>query len=301
MGIYDRDYGRDDGSSGQPGLHLGGPRTLTTNLVLFTLAIYGLQLLTQPTVAAFPGDDGLVTNWLSLYANTLTQPWRVFEFLTYGFLHSTQDFKHILFNMFGLWMFGRAVEARYGRREYLAFYLLAIVFAGSVWYAAEFLTNQIQAPIQMLGASGGLSAVLILFALNNPKQLIYIWGVFPLPAWVFAIFFVGSDVLGAMQRTGGVAFTAHLGGALFAFLYWQGGWKLENWLPGNFSLPRLKKGANLRIHDPKHPDQRNVASETDERVDEILKKIQDQGQDSLTWRERRILEKASKEYQRKRQ
>ncbi|NOY29590.1 MAG: rhomboid family intramembrane serine protease [Planctomycetes bacterium] len=301
MGIYDRDYGRDYGSSGQPGIHLGGPRTLTTNLVLFTLAVYGLQLLTQPTVANFPGDDGLVTNWFSLYGNTLTQPWRVFEFLTYGFLHSTQDFKHILFNMFGLWMFGRTVEARCGRREYLAFYLLAIVFAGSAWYAAEFFTNQMQAPIQMLGASGGLSAVLILFALNNPKQLIYIWGIFPLPAWVFAIFFVGSDVLGAMQRTSGVAFTAHLGGALFAFLYWQGGWKLENWLPGNFSLSRFKKKGNLWLHDPEHPDQGNVAPETDERVDEILKKIQDQGQDSLTWRERRILEKASKEYQRKRQ
>ncbi len=301
MGIYDRDYGRDydsrGGPSGQLGIQLGGPRTLTTNLVLFTLAVYGLQLLTEPTVANFAGDEGFVTNWFSLYANTLTEPWRFFEFLTYGFLHSTQDFKHILFNMFGLWMFGRAVEARYGRGEYLAFYLIAIVFAGSAWYAAEFFTNQIQAPnIQMLGASGGLSAVLILFALNNPKQLIYIWGIFPLPAWVFAVFFVGSDVFGSMQRTGDVAYTAHLGGALFAFLYWRGGWKLQNWMPGNFSLPRLKKRADLRIHEPEQ-----VSLETDERVDEILKKIQDQGQDSLTWRERRILEKASKEYQRKRQ
>jgi membrane associated rhomboid family serine protease len=297
MGIYDRDYGREYDASRQPGMHLGGPRTLTTNLVLITFAIFGLQLLTQPTAARFPGDDGFVTNWFSLYGDSLIKPWLIFEFLTYGFLHSTLDFKHILFNMFALWMFGRAVEARYGRKEYLAFYLIAIVFAGAVWYAAEFMTNQLQAPhIQMLGASGGLSAVLILFVLNNPKQLLYIWGVMPIPAWIFAIFFVGSDIMGSMDRTSNVACTAHLGGALFAFLYWRGGWKLQNWLPGSFLLPQLKKKADLRIHEPDEATQ-----ETDQRVDDILKKIQEQGQDSLTWRERRILEKASKEYQRKRQ
>ncbi len=294
MGLNDRDYARD--YDGRPGIRLDGPRTLTTNLVLFTLGIYALQLLTQPTVPRFPGDDGWVTNWFSLYGNAMAQPWRLFEFLTYGFLHSPQDFKHILFNMFGLWMFGRSVEARYGRREYLAFYLVAIVFAGAAWYASEFFTNRAQVPIQMLGASGGLSAVLILFALNNPRQLIYIWGILPLPAWVFAVFFIGSDIVGAMDRTSVVASSAHLGGALFAFLYFRGGWKLQNWLPQKWSLPRPKRQSKLRIHKP---DQ--ATSDTEKQVDEILKKIQAEGQSSLTWRERRILEKASKEYQRKRE
>ena len=119
--------------------------------------------------------------------------------------------------------------------------------------------------------------------------------------WVLAIFIIGSDVMGAMgsslsQRGGNVAFTAHLGGALFAFLYWRGGWKLENWLPQKWSLPRPRSKSSLRIHEP---DQESP--ETNQQVDEILKKIQEHGQDSLTRRERRILEKASKEYQRKRQ
>jgi len=291
MGLYDRDYGRDD-SSWQPGIHMGGTRTLTTNLVLITVGVYILQLLTSPAAPSFPGDDGVVTNWFSLYGNTLTQPWRIFEFLTYGFLHSPDDFRHILFNMFGFWMFGRTVEARYGRREYLAFYLIAIVFAGVTWYGAEFFANKSQMPIQMLGASGGLSAVLILFALNFPKQLIYIWGVLPLPAWAFALFFVGSDLYGAIDRTGNVAFTAHLGGALFAFLYFRNQWKLGNWLPQNWSLPKPRRGPKLRIHEPSERE-----SETEQKVDEILKKIQEQGQESLTRSEKRTLEKASKEYQ----
>ncbi len=283
MGLYDRDYGRDDGRW-QPGIHLGGARTLTTNLVLLTAGIYLLQIFT----------NGWVTSLFSLHGNALAQPWRIFEFLTYGFLHDPGHFPHILFNMFGLWMFGRTVESRYGRREYLAFYLYAIVFAGGAWYAAEFFANKTQMPIQMLGASGGLSAVLILFALNFPRQKIYILGLFPIPAWAFAIFFIGHDFFEALNRTSNVAVTAHLGGALFAYLYFRNGWKLEQWLPQGWSLPRPRSRTSLHIHKPTDHD-----SETEQRVDEILKKIQTEGQDSLTWRERRTLEKASKEYRKK--
>jgi membrane associated rhomboid family serine protease len=284
MGLYDRDYGRPDDNYGRPGIHLGGTRTLTTNLVLLTVGVYVIQILT----------NGWFTNLFSLYSNTLTQPWRIFEFLTYGFLHSPGDFKHILFNMFGFWMFGRTVEARYGRREYLAFYLTAIVFAGAAWYVSELIASSSPIPIQMLGASGGLSAVLILFALNFPRQLIYIWGVFPMPAWVFALFFVGSDLWGAIDRTGNVAFTAHLGGALFAFLYFRFQWRLGKWLPQNWSLPQIKSGPKLHIHEPTRQD-----SKTEQALDQILKKIQAEGQDSLTRSERRTLEKASKEYRKK--
>ncbi len=200
--------------------------------------------------------------------------------------------------MFALWLFGRDVEQRYGRREYVAFYLVAVVFAGIVWSIFS-SANGISAA--MLGASGGISAVLILFALNYPRRTVLMMFVIPMPMWLLACIIVGMDIMGAMgspvsDRGGNVAFTAHLGGALFAYLYYRGGWKLENWLPGNFSLPRPGKKSNLRIHDPEDATQK-----TDERVDEILKKIQEHGQDSLTWRERRILEKASKEYQRKRQ
>ena len=296
MGLYDRDYGRDDYGQA-PGFRLDGPRTLTTNLVLLTSGIYLLQLLTQPTNPAFRGDFGWLTNYGALHADVLKRPWLIFEFLTYGFLHASEDFKHILFNMVGLWFFGRAIEQRYGRSEFLSFYLLAIVFAGCGWYLAEWIAYGQQTHYaSMLGASGGLSAVLILFALCFPKQMIYIWGVLPIPAWAFAIVFVGQDVLGAINRSGNVAYSAHLGGALFGFLYYRLGWRVGTWLPSRFSLPTLAKRSKLRIHDPQ-----DESSGTEQQVDEILKKIQDQGQASLTRRERRILEKASEEYQRKRQ
>jgi hypothetical protein len=93
----------------------------------------------------------------------------------------------------------------------------------------------------------------------------------------------------------GVAFTAHLGGALFGFLYYQWGWRFERWLPSGSLAKRFRAKPKLRVIDPDQIDS------TDSRVDEILKKIQEQGQDSLTRGERRILEQASREYQKRRQ
>src|SRR5262249_31413315 len=149
----------------------GGMRTLTTNIVLFTFGVYIVQLLTRGN----PPDAGWFTDTFSLHPDILRRPWLLFELLTYGFLHDVWDFKHIIFNMITFWFFGRSVEYRYGRREYLAFYLLAIVVAGLTWIAGEILVNRQLAPIGagMLGASGGISAVLLLFCLNYPHQMIY--------------------------------------------------------------------------------------------------------------------------------
>jgi membrane associated rhomboid family serine protease len=296
MGIYDRDYQRGGNYDRQPGFYLGGARTLTTNLVIVMFAIFVVQLVTRGEQRS---DDGWFTNLFSLRADVLNRPWQAFELLTYGFLHDPWGFQHIIFNMIGLWFFGRAVEYRYGKQEFLAFFLIAVIFAGLTWTLGEFVAHRGLTQAQMLGASGGISAVLVLFCLNFPHQLIYIWGVFPLPAWVFAILFVGYDiynnVTGHRQADGvNVAYTAHLGGALFGFLYFQWGWRLARWLPSGELLTRLRPKPTLRVVDP------DTAEETERQVDEILKKIQEHGRDSLTRRERRLLEEASREYQKKR-
>jgi hypothetical protein len=180
----------------------------------------------------------------------------------------------------------------------LAFYLIAIVFAGLVWLATELAAYQALAPNHtMLGASGGISAVLILFAMNYPNQTVLFMFFIPMKMWVLALLLVALDTFGIVHGTQGVAFAAHLGGAAFAFLYYRWGRRFESWLPrGNF-MKRLKPGAKLRLHDPEDPDE----PEADERrMDEILKKIQDHGQDSLSWSERRFLQKESRKYQQRR-
>jgi hypothetical protein len=88
-----------------------------------------------------------------------------------------------------------------------------------------------------------------------------------------------------------------LGGAAFGYLYYRYGWRLASWLPSEAWLKRLKRRPKLRVLDPDD----DGGSETDVAVDEILRKIQEHGQDSLTRRERSILQKASQKYQKRRQ
>jgi hypothetical protein len=119
---------------------------------------------------------------------------------------------------------------------------------------------------------------------------------FPMPAWVLAVILVVSDMMGALSRTGNTAFTAHLAGALFGFYYYRIGARHAAALEGKFGGLSLKRRPKLRVHEPDEDE----ADELSARVDAILEKIQAHGQDSLTWNERRILQKASRKAQEKR-
>ena len=277
MGLYDREYSREP----EPGFHMSAPQSVTMQLVFITGGVYLAQL-------AFPQLVG----WLALGADWFRRPWQAYQLITYGFLHDPSDVGHILINMLVLWMFGREIEARYGRGEFLAFYLIAIAIAGAVWSISEagFGASRI-----LLGASGGISAVFVLYALLYPHRQVLFMFFLPMPMWVAALIALAFDVHGAMNRSGNIAFVAHLAGALFGLCYYKFGWRLGAMFSRVGSLaPR--KGPRLRVHDPEEPEEDDLSV----RVDEILKKIQEQGQDSLTASERRILERASRRYQEKR-
>ncbi len=95
---------------------------------------------------------------------------------------------------------------------------------------------------------------------------------------------------------GNVAYTAHLAGAAFAFLYFRSHINLGRLLPArfSFSLNWFKPRPQLRVHDPKdnHP-------QVDEQADRILDKLHRQGETSLSSKERRILEEYSRRMRQK--
>jgi hypothetical protein len=82
-------------------------------------------------------------------------------------------------------------------------------------------------------------------------------------------------------------------------LYYQQRWNFGNMLRGRFSWLRLRGRPSLRIHTPQDkPEDKDAIPEAE--VDRILEKIHSQGESSLTRKERRILESASREYQKRR-
>jgi rhomboid family protein len=295
MGIYDRDYERQRSDyNDSPGFHLGGDMSWTTRLVIVMGIVYVVQLLTK---SGGPGGAGGFTDFFALNGNLPRQPWMAFQLITYGFLHDVNDFKHILFNCFALWMFGRTVEMRYGAKEYLTFFLVTVAVSGLAWLGSIWAADRTLVEIATLvGASGGIAGVLLLFCLNFPQQQIFIWGILPIKAWVFALLFLGMNLFGTVGGDGHVAYTAHIGGAVFALLYYKFGMRLSSWLPSRMKMPKLGRRPPLRVHDPAD----DIEEATEDVVDNILRKIREHGQDSLTSQERRILEEASREYQKRR-
>ncbi|HHN79008.1 MAG TPA: rhomboid family intramembrane serine protease, partial [Phycisphaerales bacterium] len=135
--------------------------------------------------------------------------------LTYNFLHG--DLLHLLGNMLFLWVFGRAVEDKFGRIGFLLFYLGGGVFAG--------LVHALFAHGPAIGASGAISAVtgafLVMFPRTRIKVLwfLIIISLMLVPAWFFIGLQVAWNIIATgMGEAGNVATLAHLGGYVFGFV-----------------------------------------------------------------------------------
>lgn len=284
MGIYDRDYYRE-----QPkGLFLGGPQTMVVRLIIVNVVVYLVDWLFFRFKLA---------DYLAMEVGTLSHPLHWYRLVTYGFLHDSTGVGHIVFNMLTLWIFGQEIETIYGKKEFLLFYLTALVVAALGWALPERLMDAPRTA-SCIGASGGIYAVMALFALHYPKRIILFMMFLPMPAllavalMMAAGFFVGPS---------NVAHSAHLAGGLFGALYYLSGRRISGLLPsGQFLSGLLRKHRGpkppLRIHEPQDAD-----ADLDGKVDRILEKIHRQGEASLTPDERRTLEDASRRAQKRRQ
>jgi membrane associated rhomboid family serine protease len=143
--------------------------------------------------------------------------------ITSTFLHG--GLLHLLGNMLFLYVFGDNVEDAMGHASYLAFYLLCGILAGLSHVFATFLLGQ-DLRVPSLGASGAISAVLAAYVILFPGKRVYLWVllfIIPVPAFIaVGVWFVfqvidGLGMLGG-QKTGNVAYAAHIGGFLFGLL-----------------------------------------------------------------------------------
>jgi membrane associated rhomboid family serine protease len=275
MGIYDRTYYRDDESSS-----LLSGRSVVFVLMIANVAIFFLFSLLKSQ--ALPAA-------LILSSHFLQAPWQLWRLVTYSFVHL--DVWEILWNMLGLYFFGKAVEEIYGPREFIRIYLMLVIVSALTWLGVDAWTGF---PGIYQGAFGAVTGLLILFCLHYPKQsVIFIF--VPMPAWVLGAIFIGIDVIGLVSGgEGWITAAAHLAGGFVAFLYFRFGWNLGRFMPSGW--PRLRRAAKLRLHDPE-AEERQLARQ----VDAILEKISRDGESSLTKQERRTLEQASRRYQRRRQ
>ncbi len=287
MGIHDRQYYRDD-EVARGGFDAGNT-TMITKIIVVTVAVYFLDTF-------IAGRDHWLMSGMASSAEDLLRPWYWWRFLTSGFAHAP-DIKHILYNMLGLFFLGRSVEAVYGQREILRFYLIAIVL-GSVGQAVrEYAGNPAGPWNGCYGASGAVTAVIVLFICNFPKQMLLLFFVIPVPAWVVGVLIIVLNVAGANGvGDSHVAYDVHLIGAAFGFAYFKFKWNFARFVPRNLAdvAKSLQPKPQFRVH---HPDEHDSAS--DEEGDALLEKVNQHGIESLTSRERKILEDYSRRMRQK--
>lgn len=139
-------------------------------------------------------------------------PWQL---LTYAFLHA--DLTHLAFNLLGLWMFGRVLEAQFGPRMLLAIFFASVLSAATV---QMWVSSASGAGYPTVGASGGVFGLLLAFGVCFPKRIvILLLPPLPLPAWLAVTLYAGIElVLGVAGSEPGVAHFAHLGGMIGAYL-----------------------------------------------------------------------------------
>ena len=145
-------------------------------------------------------------------------PFHLWQLVTYAFLHSTDNYAHLAFNMLGLWMFGAPVEDELGTPRFLAAYFASVVTAAITQLFVPQLFGAV--PEATIGASGGVFGLLLAFAMLFPRmRVVPLIPPIPMPAWVFATLYALVELfLGVSGRMADVAHFAHLGGMVGSFL-----------------------------------------------------------------------------------
>jgi hypothetical protein len=160
-----------------------------------------------------------------------------------------------------------------------------------------------------------VTATLVLFAFNFPWQRVSVWFILPMPVWALVVLYVLMDALGAAGiGRGNIGYVVHLGGALFGALYYQAGFRFSG-LFRRSPRPARRIKPHLRVVTAPEPDdtpepvgaavesqprQKNGRDDLEARVDAVLAKVSEHGQESLTPEEREILFKASELYKNRR-
>jgi rhomboid family protein len=226
----------------------------------------------------------------------LTRPW---TFVTYMFVHA--GLLHLAANMLMLFVFGTAVESRMGSRNFLLYYL----FCGVGAAVFSLLLATVLPVGGFVGASGAVLGVAVAFAMFWPDAELIVFPIpVPIKARTLVIGLVVLDVIGSrLWPNDGVAHLAHVGGALFGYLFFRAQLlSRRSTAPTARTVERVvmvqSGSAEPERRTPITPmrsrprvDADPVAAE----VDRVLDKISEKGISSLTPAERRFLDEVAKQ------
>jgi membrane associated rhomboid family serine protease len=280
--LEDRDYMRAP--------EYGSRRSLTVMLIIVNAIIFVFELL----VAGSSNSFYIENHYFALSKEGLENGF-VWQLLTFQFMHA--GILHLLFNCWAIYVFGRAIEEMLGWKKFLALYLSSGVVGGICQALVALIwPGLFGGPV--VGASAGGFGLIAAFAVLFPERELTLLLFFIIPIRLTAkMLLMLSAVLalaGIVFPMDNVANAAHLGGMLmgvaFIRMFVQG-----RWLPSRLASGGASRAGNSSSWHSvaEQPDEDLSTDEfVKSEVDPILDKISRHGIQSLTERERQILEKA---------
>jgi membrane associated rhomboid family serine protease len=275
-------------------------------LILVNVAVYLLFQVLKAVMQLFMNSLDtyfIPSQWLAVPASVsslIKKPWTL---VTYMFYH--EQFFHILFNMLWLYWMGKIFQEYLGSKKLFSTYILGGI-SGAILYILAYnffpLFSNSVGYSYALGASAGVLAITIATATLLPEYRIGIMFIGPVALKYIAVVTVFLDLISVSGSNAG-GHIAHLGGALFGFMYvrqLKQGRDLAKWFNNMMDgLANVFRGRSKMKVSYKRPrrDEDFVSDKKarQERTDAILDKISKSGYGSLTKEEREFLFKSSKE------
>jgi len=257
-------------------------------LIVINILFFVFPYFINGIMFLFGLQNLIYLNFLKLtpeFSKIITQPWTI---VTYSFIHG--GFGHILWNMLLLYFSSQFFFNLFSKQKFINTYFLGVILGGILFVLSYYIFPVFKGlNVNLIGSSAGVMAVIIFVCTYTPDQEIRIL------FFNFKLKYIGIILitLNIIQLPSGNAGgnIAHIGGALFGFLY----------------AFNLKKGINIAIGfeiflnyfsklfamDKK--EIKNINNDVKQKkIDQILDKINKSGYDSLSKEEKDFLFKAGK-------
>ena len=275
----------------------------TAGLLLVNAVVFIVECLMSSHPARLQPDNGFIDNYFALSANGIEHHY-FWQLLTYQFMHA--GIWHIIGNSLAIYVFGRELEIELGWKKYLTLFFTSGILGGIFQVAAALLWPQLfDGPV--VGASAGAFGLVAAFALIYPDRELVMLLAFVIPVrmraktlLIFSGVLAGAGIVFSDSIFGGnVANAAHIGGMVMGVFFvrqiLQGRWfQFRN--PLRHEQPRevvaTRSGEKKFWQAAPENDDVSADQFVQNEVDPILDKISAHGIQSLTERERKILEKA---------
>ena len=156
-----------------------------------------------------------LTAYLGLVPFLVVDKQAYWQFFTYQFVHG--GFFHLGINMLTLFFFGVPVERKIGTKEFILYYLLVGTIDGFLSFLVYAATGFYY--INIVGASGAIFGVLLLYAVIYPNSVIYLWAVIPIPAPLLIVGYAVIELISMFSANDDIAHLTHFIGLLAGWVY----------------------------------------------------------------------------------